>query len=199
MSIAHLLEDYGIRDPFAKSVALSDVKIEELKLDALEQGYRSGWDDALIAQSDGQKQISIDFANNLQDLSFSFHEIQAQVLKSMQPLLSQLVATVLPELAYKTLAPRIEQSLMDVATTQTNQTIQIVVAPQNKAAVQHLVTQDLPFTMAIVEDKTLGAGQVFLRFSESEIQIDLDSVLKDMEQALDVFFNETQPEALNAG
>ena len=66
-------------------------EIETLKVSAYDSGYKAGWDDAAAAQASEQNQIGAELAKNLQDFSFTFHEARVQVMKSMQPLLLEIV------------------------------------------------------------------------------------------------------------
>ena len=45
-----------------------------------ETGYSAGWDDAVRAETEAHKRISAEFARNLQDLGFTFHEARAHVI-----------------------------------------------------------------------------------------------------------------------
>ena len=79
--------------------------IEEAKLAAYEQGYKAGWDDAAAAQSEDQTRIRADLARNLQQLSFTYQEARAHILKAVEPLLEEMVNRRLPDTARETLAP----------------------------------------------------------------------------------------------
>jgi flagellar assembly protein FliH len=198
MSIAHLLEDYGVSQSLTATIALSEVSVEEIKLEAFENGYKAGWEDSVRAQSAEQESVSTDFARNLQDLSFTYHEAQTQVLTAMRPLLEQVIATVLPELAQQTLGLRIMEELGEIAKTQANQEVEVVVAPANAAAIKALLQKNAGLKIKIVEEPTMGEGQVFLRFAKSEIEIDLDAVLTGIRQAVDGFFHESKKDVVNA-
>ena len=75
-------------------------KKSKLQLDAFEEGYRAGWDDAIKAQSDDRTRIS-EFAQNLQDLSFTYHEAYSHAINAMTPLLEDIVRSVLPKIAHE--------------------------------------------------------------------------------------------------
>ena len=88
---------------------------EEAKLAAYETAYKAGWEDAASAQSEDQARIRADLARNLQQLSFTFQEARAHVLKAVEPLLEEMVNRLLPETARETLAPLVLEQVMPIA------------------------------------------------------------------------------------
>ena len=193
MSIGHLLEDFG---EFARGtpVAITDVSLEEQKLEAFEKGYQAGWDDSAKAQSDDSRHIASDFSQNLQELSFTYHEAHAAVLKSLEPLLRQMVETVLPQAAHQTLGARLTDVLHELAKKQGAQPVELVTSPSNVTALEELVTAETAMPVTITEEPSLGDGQVYIRFGQVEREIDLTEVLQGIDQAVSGFFEENRKE-----
>ncbi|WP_136635998.1 ABC transporter ATP-binding protein [Pseudooceanicola onchidii] len=191
MSIAHLLEDFGSPQAVA-TPALSDVDLEGLKLEAFENGYKAGWEDALKTRDGEQAQISGDFARNLQDLSFTYHEAQAQVMQAMGSLLQDIVDKVLPEVVRDTMGTRLVEQLTEMARDHGSQTIEIVTSPADQAAVEALLDQDFGFPVTAQADDTLGEGQVFLRMAQEERQIDMESMMSGIRQAVAGLMEESE-------
>ncbi len=197
MSISHLLEDFGNKSASRSSIAMTDVSLEEQRLESFEQGYKAGWDDALKAQNNTAVQISEEFARNLQDLSFTYREAYAHILKSMNPLLSQIVETVLPEMAQQTLGLRVIEQLQEMVKATGDTGIEVRVSCANQSAVASLLKQEFGFPVAITEDASLSDTQALLKFDETEKQIDLGEVLSAIGQAVSGFFHEHQKEVVN--
>ncbi len=197
MSISHLLEDFGTQSAGRSSIAMTDVSLEEQRLESFEQGYKAGWDDALKAQNNTAVQISEEFARNLQDLSFTYREAYAHILKSMNPLLSQIVETVLPEMAQQTLGLRVIEQLQEMVKATGDTGIEVRVSSANQPAVAGLLKQEFGFPVAITEDASLSETQALLKFDETEKQIDLGEVLSAIGQAVSGFFHEHQKEVVN--
>ncbi|MGH1458101.1 MAG: ABC transporter ATP-binding protein [Paracoccaceae bacterium] len=197
MSISHLLEDFGTQSAGRSSIAMTDVSLEEQRLESFEQGYKAGWDDALKAQNNTAVQISEEFARNLQDLSFTYREAYAHILKSMNPLLSQIVETVLPEMAQKTLGLRVIEQLQEMVKATGDTGIEVRVSCANQSAVASLLKQEFGFPVAIKDDASLSDTQALLKFDETEKQIDLGEVLSGIGQAVSGFFHEHQKEVVN--
>lgn len=163
--------------------------IEEAKLAAYEQGYKAGWDDAAAAQSEDQGRIRADLARNLQQLSFTYQEARAHILKSVEPLLEEMVNRLLPETARKTLAPMVLEQVMPMAGELTGQPVALVLNPAARAAVEGLIEQATGLPMVIEEEPTLPEGQVCIRLGDSEAQVDLSRVTADIAAAVRDFFS----------
>lgn len=192
MSIGHLLEDFGDFKS-AAPVTLTDVTLEERRLAAFESGYEAGWDDCLKAQSESSQRVSSDLAQNLHELSFTYQEAYASILKSLEPLLRGMVDAVLPQAAQKTLGVRIAGMLQDLAKEHGQQPVQIVTAPANSAAVEELIaTDDLPLPVMVEDEPSLGDGQVLIRIGGTEREIDLSEVLAEIDRSVTGFFEENQ-------
>ena len=162
--------------------------LEEARLAAYETGYSAGWEDAVAAQSNDQARIQADLARNLQTLSFTYHEARGHVLRTLEPLLRDMVAKVLPELARQTLGQIVLDTLRPVAATLADLPVSVVLHPSSRAAVEALLQTQSGLPFAIVEEPSLGEGQVYLRFGQSEQQIDLDGVIAAISGAVENFF-----------
>ncbi|VAV97123.1 hypothetical protein MNBD_ALPHA07-660 [hydrothermal vent metagenome] len=193
MSISHLLEDFGA---YARGtpISLTDVSLEEQRLEAFEKGYQAGWDDSVKAQSDDSRHITADFARNLQELSFTYHEAHAAALNSLEPLLRQMVEVVLPKVARETLGTRLIEVLEDLTKTQGTGAIELVTAPANVTALEGILPDDPAMPMNIIEEGSLADGQVFIRFGNTEHEIDLTQVLEGLDLAVTGFFEENRKE-----
>lgn len=190
MSIAHLLEEFADQDSDDSPISMSEMRLEEEKLQAFERGYGAGWEDASKAEAGDHEKISGDFANNLRELSFTYREAYGQMVKSLEPLLNSIVSSVLPEVARKCLVPQISELLKDAAKSAGERTVEIVVDPSNSASLSEMLSTPMAFPIRVVEEPSLGEGQAFVRFGESERQINYKDVLTGVSNAVDAFFHE---------
>lgn len=197
MSIAHLLEDFGERRPEAQA-QIDEVALEDERLQSFEAGYQAGWDDAVKAQANESRQITADLAQNLQDLRFTYEEAYSAVMQALQPLLTQMTATVLPRLAHETLVPRVAELLHELAREQGRRSVEIAAAPDDMVRLEHLLENEPEIDASLVEDDTLASGQIYLRFGEAEQEIDLPATLDDITTAVSGFFEEHQQERASA-
>ncbi|MDU8910785.1 ABC transporter ATP-binding protein [Aestuariicoccus sp. MJ-SS9] len=198
MSIRALLEDFGAAVPVAQAgFRFAEADLEAEKLEAFEQGYRAGWDDAIRTQTEDKTRIASDFAQNLQDLSFTYHEAYSRVQNAMSPLLQDMVQSLLPELARQTLAVHLIEKLETLARDAGSLSVVIGVAPRNLAAVEALVSGDYGFPLEIIADETLHEGQADIRFGETEKQIDLSEIVQSVGHAVAAFADDNQRKVAN--
>lgn len=192
--LAEVLEDFGsaMATPAAPAALHDDGAIEAARLEGFDTGYRAGWDDAIKAQNDDHARIASDFAQNLQDLSFTYHEAYSQVLNGISPLLEEVVGKLLPGTLRDTLGLHISDQLGAMAREIGALEVQIAVAPGNAEAVSPLIEQDFGFPLTLVEDDTLTDGQADIRFGETEKQIDLSGLLSDVAQAVQGFVHDNR-------
>jgi|SRR6056297_113438 len=191
--ISHLLEDFGAAT--GATLSMTDVKLEEQKLESFETGYTAGWEDAAKAQADDATRISADFARNLQELSFTYQEAHAQVLDALTPLLEGMVETVLPDLARRTLAPRLVDMVQEKARTLAGSTrFEIVVAPACRAALEPLLEGVVSPPVTLREEPSLGEGQAYIAAGDTETEIDLDEVLAGIGEAVAGFLEDQKRE-----
>ncbi|WP_010141302.1 FliH/SctL family protein [Oceanicola sp. S124] len=190
-AITHILEDFGA-PRVVQSPGLSEEELETIRLEAFENGYKAGWDDAARAARDEQGHIAADLARNLQDLSFTYHEAHGHVLGAVKPLLEDIVGKLLPESMGESLALRIIDQLQALARDKASVAVEILVAPDNLPVLETLAEQDFGFPVKILGDDTLPDGQVYLRFGEEETQIDLGEVSDGIRKALAGFFAEQE-------
>ena len=192
MSISHLLEDFGRAASPATPEPMTEEDLETLRLEAFENGYKAGWDDSPKAQAEDAMRIRDDFARNLQDLSFTYHEAHSHVMQSVTGLLEDIVALVLPEAMRKTLGLRVVEQLTEMAEIAGAQEVEIVSAPSDLLLIQSFLETEAGFPVTATADDTLAEGQVFLRMSGQERQIDLDPVIAGIRDAVETLLQETE-------
>lgn len=151
--------------------------LEQARLEGYEAGYQAGWDDAVGQEAQSQGRIGAEFARNLQDLGFTFHEARAHVMQALEPLLAGMVDKVLPRLVSDTLGQTIVEELMPLAADAADQPIQVVVTPESRATLESMLANSTALPFQIVEEATLAEGQVYLRSGSLERHIDMGQVV----------------------
>ena len=178
-----------IRGALPDTVVLDTMALEEAKLGSYDAGYSAGWEDAAAAQSGEQSQIKADLARNLQSLGFTFQEARMHILRNLEPLLQEMVARLLPELARETLAPVVLEVLMPMAEKLADAPVTLVLNPAARAAVEALLDQATGMPLTLIEEPSLGEGQVYLRTGGAEIKVDLDRATAEITAAVRGFFD----------
>lgn len=182
------LEVFEISDLTDDRVELGQAELEECRLAAFEQGYTAGWDDAVAAQDTEITRLRSDLGDNLRDLSFTYHEAHSHVLQSLEPLLGDMVAKVLPAIARQALAPMVLEELRPVARQLSDAPIEVVANAGNRCLLESLLVNDAPFPLTFTEEPSLGDGQVFLNFGRNERRVDLDGAIAAITAAVAGFF-----------
>lgn len=183
------LEDFNLT-PSRPSAAggVDGVALEEVKLEAFERGFKAGWDDAVAAQGDATSKLSADLSSNLQDLSFSVHEARADLIKSLKPLMAEIVSKVLPKVAQDTLAGRINDLILDQVQNALPESIELTVAPDDEETVTELLSGGTSHQVTVRAETSLCAGQAFLKVGEREQEINLEDTLQQIGEAIEAFF-----------
>ncbi|SPH23428.1 hypothetical protein DEA8626_02491 [Defluviimonas aquaemixtae] len=182
------LEVFELTDLTDERVELGQAELEECRLAAYEQGYTAGWDDAVAAQDQEVAKLRADLGRNLQDLSFTYHEAHSHVLRTLEPLLKDMVSKVLPAIAHESLAPVVLEHLRPMAKDLAGRPVALVANPANRELLERTVIADAKFPVAFREEPSLGDGQVYLRLGDEESRIDLDGVIKAIADAVSGFF-----------
>ncbi len=164
--------------------AVSPEQVEEARLTGYEAGYQAGWDDAAKNDDEDRNRISAEFARNLQDLGFTFHEARSHVMQSLEPLLASMVEKVLPKLISDTIGQAIVEELLPLAAEAADTPIQVLVYPQGCETLEELLSQNNTIPIELVAEASLAEGQVYIRMGQIEKQIDLSGAVHRIGEAI---------------
>jgi len=173
----------------AGTVVLDASALEEARLASYDTGYAAGWEDATAAQSGDQARIKAELARNLQALSFTYQEARSHVLRAVEPLLTETMAKLLPEIARASLGSVVLDALMPMAEALADTPVVMVLNPESRPAVEPLIAAATGLPIVIEEEATLGEGQVYLRLGGAETCVDLDRATAEIMTALRGFFD----------
>ena len=177
------------RSSGSATIVLDQVALEDAKLASYDQGYSAGWEDAVAAQSEEQSRMRADLSRHLQALGFSYQEARMHVLKAIEPLLVEIVGRLLPDLARETLAPVVLEALMPMAEAMADAPVTLVMNPNARAAIEMLLDRATGLPLTLLEEPTLGEGQVYLRLGTAETEVNLDRAIADITAAVRGFFD----------
>ena len=193
MSISHLLEDFAAYTE-GNRIDLTDVLLEEQRLESFENGYQAGWEDAVKAQSEDSRKVSADLAQSLTDLSFSYHEARSALTESLAPLLRQMVQSVLPRLARQSLPERVAEEVEAVMAGQGDHSVVIRAAPSEATAIEEALPSEGAMRVTVEPDEAMTEGQVHMKLGATEREIDLPAVLEGLERSVSDFFDDNHKE-----
>jgi hypothetical protein len=181
--------------PASDIVVLGKMELEETRLSAFDKGYAAGWEDAQTALTSDRSRMEADVGRNLQGLGFTFQEARMHILRGLRPLLSAMMGRLLPEIARETLGELILEVLMPRAETALDTPVTIVTHPRARPFLAGLLEQAQGLPLTVVEDASVGQGQVFLRFQTGEeTLIDLDRAIGQIMTTVRDFFAQTDEE-----
>ena len=184
-SLALYLEDFGTPISGHTAAVISDEMLETERLESFDKGYRAGWDDAIKAKSDEGAQFADGVAQSLQDLSFTYHEVHAQILSNLGPLFEEILQKLLPLLARETLGAHVADQLASMARDMGTVQIEIAVAPGTAEQVSQLVNgAGARLPIAVVEDADVPEGRADMRLGAKEVSIDLSDVIVQISEAV---------------
>ena len=183
------LEEFS-SGPQSVSNSTENVEFETQRMASYEQGYQAGYDDAAQSANDDQTRISAELSLNLQDLGFTFNEARSHVINSLEPLLLALVEKLLPELVAQSMGQRILEEIVPLAELAADAPIQVIVAPACRAAIEPILNSAKSFPFELIDEPSLGPGQAFLRSGGLEKDIDMQSVISAITEAMSAMEHE---------
>jgi len=200
MPASHLFQDFGTQKPVkAGKTTYSPEEIEEFKLQAFENGYQAGWDDAVKAQANTVTHVTSGLASSLQSASFDYHELRATLSASVQTIMEQVVNTALPQMAKASLGAHIRELVTVTARSALDRPIEISVAPENEDAVHAILSDTISEPFELIADPLMSPTQVVLRLGKQETEVNLDRLMADIGSAISTFFQTQNPEVSDGG
>lgn len=187
MTIAHLLEDFGMVTPVEPIETFSEEIVEEAKLESFEKGYSAGWDDAVDAKDKETSRISAMLASSLEDLNFTYHEAQTQLIENLDPMFKVLTSVVLPDTMAATFGHHIVDHLTDMAKDQMSEPMDIVVGGGEAASLRALIGDNFPVDVNVREDAFFAEGQAQLRVGQSERELNSEALVENIRDSVDAF------------
>lgn len=192
------LEVFEPDTPLGPSTIVTDVAaIEQVRMEAYEQGYTAGWDDGVAAQAEDQTRLREDLGRSLQGQSFTFHEARAHVLRALDPLFSAMLSRLLPEVARAALAPMVAEALQPLAADLADAPVSVFINPAARPAVAALLAAGAELPVALVDEPLLAEGQAVLRLGQIEVSVDLDATMSALAATLRGFLEMSQTPAPN--
>lgn len=186
---AYVPESFDSKQESSDVNAVVDARnMESERLSAFERGYKAGWDDSVSALSVERKAISADFAANLADLAFTYHEARGHVLRQLESLVTDTFARVLPDCAQAALPRLVWDHVCRIAMEAAGAPVTVLVSPGAQQTFESMLPPDPGFPVVVVEEPTLTEGQVFIRSQKGELAIDQATAFAEIQTAVREFF-----------
>ena len=155
-------------------------KLEAIKTEAFESGYRSGWDDAIASDKDARQRIEAEFERNIQGLAFTYNEAVDRVRSELKGFVSALLDQVLPSLLPELIREQVRADLVSLGDEQIELPVEIVASSDSLQLLSQMIEDDLAMDITLVEDASLANGQVFVRMVSRETLIDFEPFIQNL-------------------
>jgi flagellar assembly protein FliH len=185
MSISQKYEEFPDPDDFSKSNSVVETRdVDNEKLVSFEEGYQAGWDDATNAQRVSEANLCDALVENLQEISFGFHEAKRELIREIQPLFDQIFDTFLPELIKVSIGPYIVEKIMALTREASDQLLLVEVSVDDYPSLRTFFDAQNLSSFELREQSNLTASQVVLKIGEKEIEINFDQALRDIRTSI---------------
>ncbi|WP_323037662.1 flagellar biosynthesis protein [Pararhodobacter sp.] len=192
------LEVFETQETPDSPVFLLPEQIEEIWLNAYERGYVAGWDDGGKQSDADDSTQKAAIARQVEQLSFSYHEARAHVLRAIEPLFAAIFETVIPVAARASIVPLTIEQLLPMVHAAADVPITLRVANGSLAAYQAAFEGLVLPPLEMVETDTLAEGQAEFSFDSSEARIDLTHAADTIQRAVNRFYQIQFEENLRA-
>ncbi len=186
MSTAHLYTDFGnpkSNEP-KNSEEFSSAEIDEIKLEAFDQGFAAGWEEALkVDKQESAKELEA-IRDILQDAEFSIHEARRGLLDNMRPLFSEITQKLLPEIAQQSLGLHIAEQLLQVSSAQLGETIEIETGVGMRQGIENALNAIQSPSATISENPNTHNLSALIRVGAHEREVDLSGIIDGIGDAL---------------
>lgn len=199
MTRLYALESFDDLAGLPPGATVSTTEFEEARLASYESGYAAGWEDAVSAQEDEIGRLRADLGQNLREMALTYAEARNHVLRSLEPLLGEMVSKVLPQMARAALAGIVVETLRPLAAEMAAAPMVVRTHPDNRAAIARMIGQNPDLPITIRDEPSLALGQAFLIAGGQEAAVDLDRAVSDIAKAVQEYFLSDIPEEVTHG
>ena len=151
---------------------------EKLRETAFEQGYASGWQDALeqLRNEDDLRRAAAEEA--LQAVSFTYAEAHQTLQDGFMALTRNILEKVLPDVARHALPEHLRIELDALVASNTHTPIEILCAPSVLPALKKIAESYQDRQIRMIAEPSFSEAQVALRLGQCERAVDLDAILE---------------------
>lgn len=189
MTISHLLQPFE-----QQSQSETDAETDR-DLQTFETGYTAGWEDCLNAQSTAAAALDEAFAQNLRELSFTYHEAFAEIATSAAPLFSELIGVVFTEIAEETLCQSIAQEIERIARQELEPTFTVACHASKTSYLKDFLAKNTDLPINLLPDDALAPEEVQLRLGHTEKEVADHALITKVQSLVRSHFSQVQQEA----
>lgn len=156
--------------------------------DRFDDGYNSGWDDAMSQVETEQTRVAERLAERLGGLEQSRQAATAAAIQALEPALRDIFDKLLPRTVERAFLPLLLEEVGSVLGAAGGK-VSLHVAPEEEAAVTRLLerAQIGADRVGVRPEATLSISQALIRWDGQERRVDLEGVLTALDDALETF------------
>lgn len=149
---------------------------EKLRETAFEQGYASGWQDALqqFRNEDALRRAAAEEA--IQAVNFTYTEAHQALQSGFLTLTQSILQKVIPEVARAVLPQCLREELNDLIARHTHLPLEILCASSVLSTLEPILAATPNRDIRLIAEPSFSEAQVALRLGDCERIIDLDAV-----------------------
>lgn len=164
---------------------------------SFEEGYSSGWDDAVRAAEERGERISAEFERMVQDLGFSYHEaldqLRGQFLDALAGFLDALLPAALPDLV----RAHLEAALSEHEPNELP--IVLVVSHEQVSLFQSLIDDENRISIELQGEDSLSRDQAFFKISGQQTLMDFGSIVQSFREQIGALAQKTEEDTRHVG
>lgn len=168
----------------AVDLAALETEKEAARAEAYENGYKTGWDDAVRAAEEERRAIGEELARNLRDVGFTYFEARDEILVGMRAFLRELLDTLFPALLPEASAAGLAEALSAMAEDSAACDFAVSVSPDDADTVRSLLPLPDNVQLGVTEEPALAPGQARLRAADREVSVDAERIVAMLRDAL---------------
>jgi len=155
--------------------------IDALKLEAFQNGYKSGWDDAVKQASQEHKNIGEELSRNLRDARLTYEETRQEILSYVEDLLKEVFSTLLPSLRPECLTSAAAVALDQLPSTEG---ISVSLSPDDFEPAKEILSSITENELAFSCEAALASGQARIVCLGGEAAVDVGILIEQLGQSL---------------
>jgi flagellar assembly protein FliH len=149
--------------------------------------FRRGFEAGLAAANETQQAATAtaiqELSSTINDMNFGFEEARVHLLSKLRPLLSQLSEAALPEILHQSFGAHLNETIETQFNHLADETLSIAVTPEVASHLEANLQEKNP-RFVFAADPDLDAGQAVIKGGNSQVMLDLQSLLHTLQTAL---------------
>lgn len=182
------LEEFDAQEDETARHLIAEEELEAQKVQAFEQGYKAGWDDAAKASQEQQAKAETRLADQIRELDVTYSDARQQVVDSFVPVLRAFTSTVSATLCAETLSSIVEKKVASHLSSGGEQPVVLAANAQSVELLRSMLSTEDTRNFSFRVQESLSDGQTQVSFGGLEELIDVDTACEELRTLLEEYF-----------